>query len=120
MDALNFFQDETNFIFVPAGNIIFSLGETGDVMYIVKEGEVDVMIGDKILETAGPGAFLGEISVIDGKPRSATAIAKSNCKLILIDEKRFTFLVQQNPQFSLHLMRELANRLRTMDEKVEP
>ena len=58
------------------------------------------------------GGVFGEMAIIDQEPRSATAKAKSNCKLALVNQKRFTLLVQQTPFFALQIMHILADRLR--------
>ena len=102
---------------VPAGRRIFSEGELGDVMYVVKEGEVDVIVRDRVIETLGPGGIVGEMALIDKNPRSATAIARTDCQLVPINETRFSFLVQQTPYFALQVMRVMAHRLRSMDER---
>jgi CRP-like cAMP-binding protein len=86
-------------------------------MYVVKEGEVDIIINGTIIETVGSGGIVGELALIDTQPRSATVITKTDCQLVPIDEKRFTFLVQQTPYFSLYVMRVLADRLRKMDAR---
>ena len=99
-----------------AGQPIFTEGERGDLMYIVKQGEVDLFVHGKLVETLGPGGILGEMALIDHKPRSATAIARTDCQLVPVSEGRFQFLVQQTPYFSLEVMRVLAHRLRHMDE----
>ena len=57
-----------------------------------------------------------EMALIDAEPRSATATACGHCKVARVDERRFTFLVQQHPFFALHVMRVLAARLRHMDD----
>jgi CRP/FNR family transcriptional regulator, cyclic AMP receptor protein len=83
----------------------------------VVEGQAQVMIDGKLLETVRPGGILGEMALIDAGPRSATAIAKTQCVLVPIDEKRFADLVGRRPEFALHVMRVLANRLRRMDSE---
>jgi CRP-like cAMP-binding protein len=75
------------------------------------------MIDGKLVETVRPGGILGEMALIDAAPRSATAIAKTQCVLVPIDEKRFADLIQRRPEFALHVMRVLANRLRRMDSE---
>lgn len=85
-------------------------------MYAVVEGEVEIVFADKVINTHGPGEIFGEMALIDTKRRSAAAVAKSDCKLVPIDEKRFLFLVQQHPYFPLQLMRVLAERLRLRTE----
>jgi len=57
-------------------------------------------------------AFSGEMALIDSSARSATAVARTDCELIPVDDKRFMFLVQQTPFFAIHVMRVLADRLR--------
>jgi CRP-like cAMP-binding protein len=86
-------------------------------MYVVKDGEANIVVHGKVVETVGPGGIVGELALIDTQPRSATVVAKTDCQLVPIDEKRFMFLVQQTPYFSLHVMRVLADRLRRMDER---
>ena len=77
-----------------AGQTIFQTYDMGAEMYVVLEGQVDLTIGPKALETLGPGEPFGEMALIDQVPRTATATAKSPCKLAVISEKRFppTFL----------------------------
>ena len=113
--TINLFQHADDYESFPAGQIVFKEGQPGEVMYVVKEGEVDILVDDELCETVGPGGILGEMALIDDKPRSATAIARSDCKLVPIDEKRFKFLVQQTPFFSIQVMRILADRLRRMN-----
>jgi CRP/FNR family transcriptional regulator, cyclic AMP receptor protein len=100
-----------------AGKVIFAQGDPGDVMYVVVEGQVQIMISGKLVYTVRGGEILGEMALIDAAPRTATAIAKTQCVLIPIDEKRFGDLVARRPEFALHVMRILAHRLRRMDSK---
>lgn len=108
-------KDSTSF---PAGQTIFQEGQAGDVMYVVVEGEVDILVHGTLLDSVGPGGLLGEMALIENKPRSATAVAKTDSKLVAVSEKRFTFLVQQTPHFALQVMRVMADRLRRMDMRV--
>ena len=101
----------------PAGTIVFAEGAPADVMYVVMDGEVEIRVGSELLETIAPGDIVGEMALIDAKPRSATAVAKSDCRLAPVDEKRFQFMVQQTPFFSLHVMRLLVDKLRRMNTK---
>src|SRR5215470_5156356 len=89
------FVDE--FEAVTVGQAIFTAGQPGDVMYVVNDGEVDVIINGKVVETVGPGGVLGEMALIDKGPRSASAVAKTDCKLVSVDEQHFQRLVQQTP-----------------------
>ncbi len=96
-----------------AGTTIFSEGdEPFGLMYVVQEGEVNILVNGERIDTIGPGACLGEIGMVDSKPRSATAVATAECRLVPIDQKRFNFLVQQTPHFALQVMQTIAERLR--------
>jgi CRP-like cAMP-binding protein len=101
------------------GQIIFAEGQRGDKMYILKEGEVDLWVGDKLINTVGRGDIFGEMALIDFGTRSATAKAKTDCVLVALDEKKFLALVQTNPKFALQVMRVLVQRLRSMDRQVK-
>jgi len=92
--------------------VIFKEGDSGDVMYGVITGEIDIIIGGQVVEVAKPGSILGEMALIDNSPRSATAIARTDCKLAVINQKRFMALIQQTPFFSIQVMGVLADRLR--------
>jgi CRP-like cAMP-binding protein len=70
------------------------------------------------VEELGSGGVFGEMALIDTGTRSATAIAKTDCRLVPINERRFQFLVQQTPNFALQLMRIIADRLRRMDSRL--
>jgi CRP/FNR family transcriptional regulator, cyclic AMP receptor protein len=95
-----------------AGQTIFTEGETGDVMYVVAEGEIDVLVRGQVIETIVEGGIVGEMALIDANPRSATVVAKTDCTLVAVDSKRFERLVSYNPFFALQVMRILAQRLR--------
>lgn len=102
-----------------ADDTVFRQGDARTFMFVVNEGEVEIKIGDKVLEVVGPGGIFGEMAMIDGSPRTATAIARTDCKLVPIDAKRFEFLVQQTPHFAIEVMRVLAGRLRRVNQLVE-
>ena len=84
-------------------------------MYLLLEGEIEVFLGDFVLEIAEPDMLIGEMALIDDGPRTANAVAKTACRLAPIDQRRFHFLVQQHPHFATHVMKELAGRLRHMN-----
>jgi len=115
MQTTTLFRSSTDFKTFKQGDVVFETGDLGDCMYVVKEGEISLFRGDKELSTLGTGEIFGEMAIIDSQPRSASAIAKTDCQLIPINEKKFGFLVQQTPNFALFVMRVLAERLRTMD-----
>ena len=120
MDLRGLFANSDNVQAFQANTTIFAEGTPGDVMYVVIEGEVELRIRSDVLEVAGPGAIVGEMALIDAQPRSATARAKSDCRLAPVDERRFLFLVHEHPLFALHVMRVLTDRLRRMDAEWRP
>jgi CRP/FNR family cyclic AMP-dependent transcriptional regulator len=95
-----------------AGQVVFPEGEPGDCMYIVKRGTVSLQQSGKELEAVGPGALFGEMALIDLGPRSASAVAVTDCELVSIEKRRFWFLVQETPYFAETVMRVMAERLR--------
>lgn len=94
------------------GEAIFREGDQGRNMYIVAEGQVDIVLGGRILETVKPGGILGELALIDDKPRSASAIAKTDCLLAPVNREHFLTLIQRTPLFALQVMRAITERLR--------
>ena len=110
------FQLLANAGFPPAkfqpGEVIFSEGDKGDKMYVIRSGDVEVERDGKIVETLSGGGIFGEMALIDGSPRAATARAKTACEVAPITEKTFLFLVHETPFFAIAVMRSLAGRLR--------
>lgn len=95
-----------------AGAIVFNQGDPGDLLYVVKSGTVTLSANGRVLETVGGGSIFGEMALIDREPRSAEAVAESDCVLVGIDKRRFWFLVQETPYFAEIVMRVMADRLR--------
>ena len=118
MNLISLFKHDENVIKSPAGEIIFKEGESGKIMYVILEGEVDIRVGGQSIYVAKQGEIFGEMALLESKPRSATAVASTPCRLAPVDENRFLYLIQQFPQFSLQVMRMLAERLRRMDTYV--
>jgi CRP/FNR family transcriptional regulator, cyclic AMP receptor protein len=115
MNPKEFFRQETDTLRLGPGDFLFQEGDSGEKMYVLLEGDIEVFLGDFVLETAGPGMLIGEMALIDDSPRAANAVAKSPCRLAPIDQRRFHFLIQQHPHFATHVMKELAARLRNMN-----
>ena len=115
---LDMFTNESEPRVYGLGEVIFRTYDMGFEMYVVLEGEVELTIDSTVLETLGPGEPFGEMALIDQSPRVATAIARTPCKLAVIPERRFLFLVQQDPQFALQIMKVMADRLRRMNERL--
>ena len=112
---LNLFRYAENIQTFDAGETIFTEGTTGREMYVVLEGSVDIRVGNKTLDVTGPGEIFGEMALIDSNARSATAIAKDDCTLAIVDERQFLRMAEQTTLFTLNVMQILAGRLRRMD-----
>ena len=117
--TLSMLRNEKDLVSFTAGQIILEEGQVGDTMYVVTEGEVDVFVHNRIVETVGEGGFFGEMALIDDQPRSAKVVAKTDCQLAPVGQKRFTFLVQNTPYFAITVMRVMAERLRHQNVLVE-
>jgi CRP/FNR family transcriptional regulator, cyclic AMP receptor protein len=100
-----------------AGQVIFGGGDAPDKMYVVVSGEVEIRLGEAVIETVSQGGTFGEMALIDGSARSATAVAGTDCQLAAIDKKIFVLLVDEMPYFALFVMSNMVNRLRRMNEQ---
>lgn len=116
MKLPNIFESMTEPLTLTAGEIIFSTGDAGDSMYVVKSGEVELQVNGRTVETVGEEGFFGEMALIEKDPRTATAIAKTDCVLMPINAKRFEFLTQEIPFFAIYVMKGLSRRLRAFDQ----
>jgi CRP-like cAMP-binding protein len=99
---------------VPAGTVIFEVGSTGEEMFGVVEGKVELRLPDGRAIAIGPDDTFGEMALVDLSARSATAVAVEDTKLAVIDKRRFLFLVHETPTFALQVMSSLAERLRAV------
>lgn len=106
-----------------AGDVIFREGDEGDLMYILVEGAVElrkkVEGGEAVLKTVTtPNEFFGEMAIIDGGLRSATAIAAAPSTVIPVDDTVFESLVLSNPRFALTVIRALSARIRSSNVQI--
>jgi CRP/FNR family transcriptional regulator, cyclic AMP receptor protein len=102
-------------------DVIFEEGSTGRELFVVLDGKVEIakVKGDAktVIVTLGKGEFFGEMAVIDGSSRSATAIAAApHTRVMRINHARFVYLVSQQPAFALMIMDALSKRLRASND----
>jgi CRP-like cAMP-binding protein len=95
-----------------AGDVIFSQGDAAEELFVIQSGHVEIRLGNRLLDTLPERSIFGEMALIDGAPRSATAIAVTDVKLVPVGEKQFLLMVSRTPYFALNVMRALARRLR--------
>jgi CRP/FNR family transcriptional regulator, cyclic AMP receptor protein len=119
MTSIEIFRKMSEVRTVPAGAVVFRQDADPDVMYGILEGDLEVRVGDRLIDTVGPGGIVGELALIDHKPRSATVRALTEAKLVPIDQRRFLFLVQETPFFAINVMRVLAERFRRLLDAAE-
>ncbi len=117
--ALEFFKLGGTLEQFAAGKQIFAendkaggLFSKGARIYLLLDGDVILMRGGKPLDLVPPGEIFGEMAAIAEAPRSATAIARKNCRVLSLDERQFQQALQQMPEFALMLMSVMAQRLR--------
>lgn len=118
MDLIAHFQEARNLVFIQAGVPLFNEGEPGNTMYVLMEGSASVVVAGQVIEVARPGALLGEMALVDSSVRSATVIARSNCRLLPINRTQFDLLVRESPEFARHVMMVIADRLRRMNQRL--
>jgi CRP/FNR family transcriptional regulator, cyclic AMP receptor protein len=99
------------------GEIVFEEGSNGRELFVVLDGRIDIVkrngAAKDVIVTLGKGEFFGEMAVIDGSARSASAIAATpNTRVMRINHARFVYLVSQQPAFALMIMDALSKRLR--------
>ena len=101
----------------PAGTLIVDQGQTGTEAFVVMEGAVIVKRNGKKVATLGPGSIVGELSLLDHGPRTATVICDTDCALLMIGQRNFLAVVDEVPALSHKLMAALAGRIRDLDRQ---
>ncbi|HVU13450.1 MAG TPA: cyclic nucleotide-binding domain-containing protein [Phototrophicaceae bacterium] len=112
MNTMGLFRNAPNSTTFKAGETIFKEGDAGDNMYVIQSGAVEIMLHGRLLETASEGGIFGEMALIDQQPRSGTVIAKTDCKVVPINQKQFLYLLGETPYFAIQVMHVMAERLR--------
>jgi CRP/FNR family transcriptional regulator/CRP/FNR family cyclic AMP-dependent transcriptional regulator len=108
----------------PKESFIILADEEGDALFLIAKGQVKVSLVSEdgrevILSLLGPGAVFGELSLLDGKPRSANVVTTEDTELVMLRRSDFLQLLHRVPQIAISLLAELAARLRKTDRKIE-
>ncbi len=108
----------------PRGSIVFHQGDPGTTLYIIEDGEVKLTVlssegKEIVLALLGVGGFFGELTLIDGEPRSATAVAKTACQLLALERDHLLRFLEDHPRAGMGLMAALSRRLRRTTEQVQ-
>ncbi len=116
MAAIDSIKRERNTKTYQAGEKIFAEGDTANSMYAVVEGQVDICKNEKVLETVSPEGIFGEMGLVNNKPRMASAVAKTACTIVEINQGDFYFLIRHAPFFVIQVMQVLSERVRRNTE----
>lgn len=100
----------------PQNSVLVKEGDTTKEMYFILDGEVRVTIGSSDVATIAAGQFFGEMSMVDGLPRSATVTTTTECTLIEIDAKNFETIIRAEPSIAIKLLETVIRRFRAQNE----
>lgn len=109
---------------VKRGAVVISRGDPGTCLFMVAAGTIRIGVQsvsgkDAVFNLIGAGGIFGEIALLDGQPRTADAIAVTNCELLVIERRDFISLVHSNPDTALQIIEVLCERLRRTSNQVE-
>jgi CRP/FNR family cyclic AMP-dependent transcriptional regulator len=106
-----------------AGEVLFREGDVGDTMYVLQNGEIritkEVKGEEKVLAVLGPGEFFGEMAILNAKPRTATATAETESRVLVLGARTFEQMVVGNTEIAVRLIQRLARRLDAANELIE-
>jgi CRP/FNR family transcriptional regulator, cyclic AMP receptor protein len=108
---------------VPAGEVLFREGDEGSEMFVIQSGEVELSrrLGDteQVLAVAGAGEFFGEMAIVTGRPRSATAVVVRDARLLVIESRTFEHMLRAKSEIAVRMIQSLAHRLQRANQQVE-
>ena len=98
------------------GQVLCRQGEVATAAFVVDDGEANVTVGDQVVGAVGTGGIVGEMGLLDYRPRSATVVARTPMKVYVIDARRFEGILEDTPTLARNLLRELTGRIRGLDQ----
>jgi CRP-like cAMP-binding protein len=111
IDFLRYISGDEPLVHKKAGEKITKIGKPGDVMYVLKAGQVRInLFQGKYTVDLQPGMLIGLMGLMDGRDYEDTSVAVTDCTLIPIDRKRAEFMVQEHPTFAFHVMQVMIDR----------
>lgn len=117
-DELRRVADLSRILEAPAGTVVTKIGEPGDSFFVI----IDGMVGVRTPVGAGiqlrPGDFFGEMSLLDGEPRSATIVATTDVRLLIVDRFHFWRLMDETPDLTRRILTILSRRVRHLEQTV--
>ncbi|MFI5041789.1 MAG: cyclic nucleotide-binding domain-containing protein [Acidimicrobiales bacterium] len=119
MARITILQNSRDGVYYAAGQVIFEQGDVAKEMFVIQDGEVEILVDGEAVDVLDAGQAFGEMALVDRKPRSGTARARTDCRVVPVDERRFLFMVQETPNFALQVMGLMADRLRKRNGRPE-
>ncbi len=104
---------------VPAGTVLARAGEPGDEFFLLIDGTARAEVSPDRRVSLRPGEFFGEMSLLDGGPRSATVSAETPLRLLMINRRHFSALLKEVPGLTQTLLTTLSRRVRQAEERAE-
>ncbi|HEY6316776.1 MAG TPA: cyclic nucleotide-binding domain-containing protein [Acidimicrobiia bacterium] len=101
-----------------AGTQLTKEGQVGNEFIIVLEGEIEIRRGDEVVATRGAGSYVGEIALLDNRPRTATVVAKTPVVIEVIGRREFRTLLADAPELQQEIMNTMAQRLAELETPV--
>ncbi len=104
------------------GEVVVRQGDVGDCLFVVQEGQVDVLVErdgkTTLLRTLGPGEMLGEIAIFERVKRSATVRARGSARLLTVDKKNFLRRINEDPSIAFRIVETMSRRIRELSAEV--
>ncbi len=108
----------TDVIEVPAGSVLARQGQPGNEFYLILDGSAHVEVSPRKRARLAPGAYFGEMSLLDGGERSATVIADTPMRLLVIKRRDFSTLLREAPELTQSILATLSRRLRQAEQAI--
>lgn len=104
-------------VVLTAGSLVVDQGQTGREAFVILKGSATVRRNGKKVATLGPGAVVGELSLLDHGPRTASVVADTDCTVLVISQRQFLGVIDAIPALSHKLLATLAGRIRELDRQ---
>lgn len=116
-DALDLLLAHSRSLSFRKNTVLMSEGETGESMYVVRSGSIKIFVSDEdgheiVLYIEGPGSYIGEISLLDDAPRTASAVTLEKTEVLAISKSGFLTCINQNPEIAFLIIGSMTHRLR--------
>src|SRR5437764_14008968 len=119
-DDLTALANRLRKVVIETGQAVFAQGDEGDAMYVIEDGAVDIVAGSGkqkvILASLFKRQYFGELSLLDGAPRSASAVASRDTRLLALERDDFVEFIKKRPDAALAIMHEVGERIRATNE----